>query len=65
MRVERLQHDLSKGLYMIYNEVSCLYVVSIGKPRINHKCELLTDNILFTSKSINECLDYWNKRGSK
>lgn len=65
MRKSLLRKDRTKCLYMIYDDVQCFYVVSVGEIRITKNGDITTKNVLYSSKYIKDCLDCFNKGGEK
>lgn len=61
MRKSLLRKDRTKFLYMIYDDVQCFYVVSVGEIRITRNGDITTKNVLYSSKYIKDCLDCFNK----
>ena len=61
MKKSLLRKDMSKYLYMIYDVKQCFYVVSVGEIKITKNGDITTKNVLYFSKYIKDCLDYFNK----
>lgn len=61
MRKSLLRKDMAKYLYMVYDDKQCFYVVSVGEIKITKNGDITTKNVLYTSKYIIDCLDYFDK----
>lgn len=48
----------TKYLFMVYDDIQCFYVVSVGTIKINKKGDVTSKNVLYSSKSIHDCLNY-------
>lgn len=59
MRKSLLRKDMTKCLYMVYDEKQCFYVVSIGGIKITRNGDIISKNVLYTSKHIDDCLNYF------
>lgn len=60
MRKSLLRKDMTKCLYMIYDVKQCFYVVTVGEIKIT-KNDITTKNVLYYSKHIKDCLNYFDK----
>ena len=65
MRKSLLRRDMTKCLYMVYDVKQCFYVVSVGEIKITKNGDITTKNVLYSSKCVNYCLDYFNNGGKK
>ena len=61
MRKSLLRKDMSKCLYMVYDEKQCFYVVSVGEFKITRNGDITSKNVLYSSKHLKDCLDYFDK----
>lgn len=43
---------------MVYDDKQCFYVVSVGAIKINKKGDVTSKNVLYSSKSVQDCLNY-------
>ena len=65
MRKQLIKKSLTKDLFIIYDKKQCFYVVSIGEVKINKNGDITSKNVLYSSKHLNDCLNYFNKDGKK
>lgn len=65
MRKQLIRMSLTKNLFMIYDKKQCFYVVSIGEIKINKNGDITSKNVLYSSKHLQDCLNYFNKGGKK
>lgn len=65
MRKSLLRSDRTKDLFMVYDEKQCFYVVSVGKIKINKNGDITSKNVLYSSKHLQDCLNYFDNGGKK
>lgn len=65
MRKQLLWESRGKDLFMIYDDKQCFYVVSIGKIKVNKNGDITSENVLYSSKYLQDCLNYFVKGGIK
>lgn len=65
MKKSLLRKDMTKCLYMVYDDKQCFYVVSIGEIKITRNGDITSKNVLYYSKHIDDCLNYFDNRGKK
>ena len=50
---------------MVYDDKHCFYVVSVGKIKVNKNGEITSKNVLYSSKYLQDCLNYFENGGTK
>ena len=65
MRKQLIKKSLTKDLFIIYDKKQCFYVVSIGEVKINKNGDVTSKNVLYSSKHLQDCLNYFDKGGKK
>lgn len=65
MRKQLIKKTLTKDLFIIYDKKQCFYVVSVGEIKINKNGDITSENVLYSSKHLNDCLNYFDKGGKK
>ena len=50
---------------MVYDDKQCFYVVSVGRIKINKNGDITSENVLYSSKHLQDCLNYFDKRGKE
>ena len=50
---------------MVYDDKHCFYVVSVGKIKVNKNGEITSKNVLYSSKHMQDCLNYFENGGAK
>ena len=65
MKKQLIRTSITKDLFMIYDDKHCFYVVSIGNIKINKNGEVISRNLLFSSKHLQDCLNYFENGGIK
>lgn len=50
----------TKYLFMVYDDKQCFYVVSVGRIKINKNGDITSKNVLYTSKHLKDCLNYFD-----
>lgn len=65
MRKSLLRSDRTRDLFMVYNDKQCFYVVSVGRIKINKNGDITSKNVLYSSKHLQDCLNYFDNGGKK
>ena len=65
MRKQLLRESMSKDLFMIYDDKQCFYVVSVGKIKVNKNGDITSKNVLYSSKHLADCINYFENEGTK
>ena len=65
MRKSLLISDRAKDLFMVYDDKQCFYVVSIGKIKVNRNGDITSENVLYSSKHLTDCINYFENGGTK
>ena len=65
MRKKLIRTSRTKDLFMVYDDTQCFYVISIGNIKINKNGEVTSENVLYSSKYIADCLNYFENGGTK
>lgn len=65
MRKSLLRSDRLKDLFMVYDDKQCFYVVSVGRIKINKNGDIISKNVLYSSKHLQDCLNYFDNGGKK
>ena len=65
MRKSLLISDRAKDLFMVYDDKQCFYVVSIGKIKVNKNGDITSENVLYSSKHLTDCINYFENGGTK
>lgn len=65
MRKSLLRSDRTKDLFMVYDNKQCFYVVSVGRIKINKNGDITSKNVLYSSKHLQDCLNYFDNGGKK
>lgn len=60
MRKSLLRSDRTKDLFMVYDDKQCFYVVSVGRIKINKNGDITSKNVLYSSKHLQDCLNYFD-----
>lgn len=61
MKKQLIRTSSSKDLFMVYDDKQCFYIVSIGNIKINKNGEVTSRNELYSSKCLQDCLNYFEK----
>lgn len=64
MRKQLLRKSMTKDLFMVYDDEQCFYVVSVGKIKVN-KNGITSKNVLYYSKHLTDCINYFENGGTK
>ena len=59
MRKQLIRTSGTKYLFMVYDDKHCFYVVSIGNIKINKNGDVTSKNVLYSSKCLQDCLNYY------
>lgn len=65
MRKQLIRTSRTIDLFMVYDDKQCFYVVSIGKIKVNKNGEITSRNVLYSSKHLHECSNYFDNEGTK
>lgn len=65
MKKQLLRTTRTKDLFIVYDDKQCFYVVSVGKIRINKNGDIISKNVLYSSKYLADCLNYFENGGAK
>lgn len=61
MRKQLIRTSRTKDLFMVYDDKHCFYVVSVGNIKVNKNGEITSKNVLYSSKHLADCLNYFDK----
>lgn len=50
---------------MVYDDEHCFYIVSVGNIKINKNGDVTSKNVLYSSKHLADCLNYFENGGIK
>lgn len=65
MRKQLIRTSKTKYLFMVYDNKQCFYIVSVGNIKINKNGDVTSKNVLYSSKHIADCLNYFDNGGTK
>ena len=65
MRTQLLRTTRTKDLFIVYDDKQCFYVVSIGKIKVNKNGDITSKNVLYSSKHLSDCMNYFENGGIK
>ena len=65
MRKQLLRTSRARDLFIVYDDKHCFYVVSVGKIKINKNGDITSKNVLYSSKRLSDCLNYFEYGGVK
>ena len=65
MRKQLIRTSGTEYLFMVYDNKHCFYVVSIGNIKINKNGDVTSKNVLYSSKHLTDCLNYFENGGTK
>lgn len=65
MKKQLIRTSSTKDLFMIYDDKQCFYVVSVGNIEINKNGDVTSKNVLYSSKHIQDCINYFENGGTK
>ena len=63
MRKQLIRTSRTKDLFMVYDDKQCFYVVSVGNIKVNKNGDITSKNVLYSSKCLNDCLNYFDNGG--
>ena len=50
---------------MVYDDEHCFYVISVGEIEVNKNGDVTYGNVLYSSKHIQDCINYFENEGEK
>ena len=65
MKKQLIRTSGTKNLFIVYDEKRCFYVVSSGVIKINKNGDVTSENVLYSSNHIQDCLNYFENGGRK
>lgn len=65
MRKQLLRTSRTRDLFIVYDDKQCFYVVSVGKIRVNKNGDITTKNVLYSSKHLTDCVNYFENEVSE
>lgn len=65
MRKKLIRTSRIKDLFMVYDDTHCFYVVSIGNIKVNKNGDVTSKNMLYSSKHLQDCINYFENEGIK
>ena len=65
MRKQLLRTSRTRDLFIVYDDKQCFYVVSVGKIRVNKNGDITSKNVLYSSKYLRDCINYFENGGAK
>lgn len=65
MKKQLISSSRTRSLFIVYDDKRCFYVVSIGEIKINKNGDITSKNVLYSSKHLNECLNYFENEVKK
>lgn len=65
MKKQLIRTSSTKDLFLIYDDKHCFYAVSVGKIKVNKNGEITSKNVLYSSKHLADCLNYFENGGIK
>ena len=65
MRKKLIRTSRTKDLFMVYDNIHCFYVISTGNIKINKNGDVTSKNVLYSSKHLADCLNYFENGGTK
>lgn len=65
MKKQLIRTSSSKDLFMIYDDKQCFYVISVGNIKINKNGDVTSKNVLYSSKHLVDCINYFDNGGIK
>lgn len=61
MKKQLLRTSRARNLFIVYDEKRYFYVVSIGVIKINKNGDVTSENVLYSSNHLQDCLNYFEK----
>lgn len=65
MKKQLIRTSRTKDLFMVYDDKQCFYVVSVGNIKVNKNGEITSRNMLYSSKHLQDCINYFDNGGTK
>ena len=65
MRKKLIRTSRTKDLFMVYDNIHCFYVISTGNIKINKNGDVISENVLYSSKHLEDCLNYFENGDTK
>lgn len=65
MKKQLIKTSRDKDLFMMYDDKQCFYIVSTGNIKINKNGDVTSKNVLYSSKCLQDCLNYFENGGIK
>ncbi len=65
MKKQLIRTSSTKDLYMVYDDKQCFYVISVGNIKVNKNGEVTSKNVLYSSKHLQDCINYFENGGLK
>lgn len=65
MKKQLIRISRTKDLFMVYDDKQCFYIVSAGNIKINKNGDVTSRNELYSSKCLQDCLNYFENEGTK
>lgn len=65
MKKQLLRTSSTKDLFMVYDDKQCFYVVSVGNIKVNKNGDVTSKNMLYSSKHMQDCINYFENGGVK
>lgn len=62
MKKRLIIRSMTKDLFMVYDKKQCFYVVSVGKIKVNKNGDIMSDNVLYSSIHLQDCVNYYFDR---
>ena len=63
MKKQLIRTSRTKDLFIVYDDKQCFYVVSVGTIKINKNGDITSKNVLYFSKHLQDCLNYFDNGG--
>lgn len=65
MKKQLIRTSSTKDLFMVYDDRHCFYVVSVGNIKVNKNGDVTSKNVLYSSKYLQDCINYFENGGTK
>ena len=65
MKKQLIRTSSTKDLFMVYDDKQCFYVVSVGNIKINKNGDVKSRNVLYSSKYLQNCINYFENGDTK
>ena len=63
MRKQLIRTSRTKDLFIVYDDKQYFYVVSVGNIKVNKNGDITSKNVLYSSKHLQDCLNYFDNGG--